>query len=261
MNCRIISVLIVIVLCSSVCSCSEAITAGETETGTFPVTITTTVRNSPESITTDITTSAQQPEGTNDSTAVPSIITISPSPEPLDIDFVCVSDYIPSIYVELKYATADNFTGQVIYDFTAAYLRYGTVKKLVKVQDYLIKQGFSLKIWDAYRPVEAQFNLWEVCPDPQYVANPNKGYSSHSRGNTIDVTLVYLDGTEVLMPTGFDDFSKLADRDYSDNDAASADNALILETVMLNNGFTAYSGEWWHYSDTTSFLVEEAFTP
>ncbi|MDE6929141.1 MAG: hypothetical protein K2P02_00065, partial [Lachnospiraceae bacterium] len=65
-------------------------------------------------------------------------------------DFVNVEDYIEDIYVELRYSTADNFTGQKIYEFSDAYLRYGTAKKLMCVQEKLREQGLSLKIWDAF---------------------------------------------------------------------------------------------------------------
>lgn len=184
-----------------------------------------------------------------------SSITESPPIEPSDSDMVNVIDYIPSIYIELKYATEDNFTGSVIYDFTDAFLRYGTVKKLAQVQENLSEQGFSLKIWDAYRPVSAQFKLWGIYPDPIYVANPNTGYSSHSRGNTVDVTMVMADGSEIEMPTGFDDFSALADRDYSDVAESARTNVLILENAMSSGGFNCYSGEWWHFSDSISYSV------
>ncbi len=103
--------------------------------------------------------------------------------------------YLPGVYADLRYATEDNFTGQVIYDFTQPQLRYGTLKKLAQAQEMLAERDLALKIWDAYRPVSAQFRLWEVCPDPQYVADPTKGYSGHSRGNTVDVTLVSADGS------------------------------------------------------------------
>jgi D-alanyl-D-alanine dipeptidase len=172
-----------------------------------------------------------------------------------DGDLLKVLDYIPSIYIELKYATDGNFTGSVIYDFTDAYLRYCTVKKLAQVQEEMLEQGYSLKIWDAYRPVSAQFILWDIYLDPVYVANPNTGYSSHSRGNTVDVTLVMADGSEIEMPTGFDDFASLADRDYSDVPEPAKSNVLILENTMSSNGFNCYSGEWWHYSDSTSYSV------
>lgn len=189
-------------------------------------------------------------------TAVPVIMAI-----PADKDFVKVTDYIPGVYQELMYATQENFTGQVIYDFQDAYLRYGTVKKLAGVCRDLAEMGLYIKIWDGFRPVSAQFALWEVCPDPTYVADPNVGFSSHSRGNTLDVTLVDENGVELEMPTGFDDFSAKADRDYSDCTAAAANNADILEILMEKHGFTGYAGEWWHYSDTMSYPVEREFEP
>ena len=184
-----------------------------------------------------------------------------PVPEPENEAFVRVRDYIPEITVDLRYATADNFTGQVIYTFSDAYLRYGTVKKLAAAQETLAEQGYGLKIWDAFRPVSAQFALWDICPDGRYVANPNQGFSSHSRGNTVDLTLVTSDGEDVPMPTGFDDFSAKADRDYSDVEEEAALNALLLEETMIEAGFKPYSGEWWHFSDTDPYEVEENFTP
>lgn len=176
-------------------------------------------------------------------------------------DFVRVNEYIPDIEIELKYASTDNFTGQKIYDFTEAYLRYGTVKKLMQVQAELKEKGLSLKIWDAFRPTFAQFTLWNIYPDPTYVANPNNGFSSHSRGNTIDLTIVDLNGNELLMPTKFDDFSELADRDYSDCSEEAREHALLLEDLMKANGFKAYSGEWWHFTDVDTYPVEEEFQP
>ncbi len=177
-------------------------------------------------------------------------------------DFVLVTEYIPDISIDLRYATDNNFTGQVIYGFTDAYLRYGTVQKLAEAQASLRELGYSLKIWDAFRPTSAQWKLWEVCPDAQYVANPTKGYSSHSRGNTVDVTLVDNDGSDVPMPTAFDDFSPLADRDYSDiTNETAVKNAELLEAVMKDAGFKPYSGEWWHFSDETVYPVDEDFTP
>lgn len=181
--------------------------------------------------------------------------------EPGEGDFVKVQTYIPDVVVELRYATENNFTNQQIYEFSDAWLRYGTVKKLMLVQEELRQYGYRLKIWDGFRPPAAQFKLWEVCPDPTYVSNPNNGFSSHSRGNTVDVTLVHEDGTELSMPTGFDDFSGLADRDYSDCGAEAAANALLLERIMEKHGFKPYYGEWWHFTDTQSYAVEQTFEP
>lgn len=179
---------------------------------------------------------------------------ITTEKEPENDEYVLVKKYIPDIYVELMYATDNNFTGVRIYDFTDAYLRYGTVKKLANVQKELKEQGYSLKIWDAYRPFEAQQKLWEVYPDPNYVANPADGMKKHNLGGTVDITMVAADGSIIPMPTEFDDFSLKADRNYSDIDNEEAvNNVMILQNAMENNGFTGYQGEWWDYSDTVEY--------
>ena len=212
----------------------------------------------------ETTVAAAVPAETQSPETLPPETTIQPEEtqlEPAPGDFVRVLDYIPGMYQELRYATADNFTGQVIYDFTDAYLRYSTVKKLAAVNEDLVQLGLALKIWDGFRPVSAQFKLWEVCPDPTFVANPTKGFSSHSRGNTVDVTLVDLDGTELEMPSAFDDFSGKANRDYSDTTKTAADHAELLEILMEKHGFDGYFDEWWHFYDTDQYPVEKDFSP
>lgn len=201
-----------------------------------------------------------QPTAPPQTTVAPPSTTEPPqttAPEPDDEALVAVADYIPDIVVELCYGGTDNFTGQVIYDFQEAYLRYGTVKKLAQVQQALKAQGLGLKIWDAYRPPSAQFRLWEICPDPTFVADPSKGFSNHSRGNTVDLTLVDSRGQELEMPTEFDDFSPLADRNYTDCGETARKNALLLEEIMVQFGFRPYFGEWWHFTDTQSYEVLE----
>ena len=183
---------------------------------------------------------------------------ITTEKEPEDDEYVLVKKYIPDIYVELRYATENNFTGVKIYDFTEAYLRYGTVKKLAQVQKELKQQGYSLKIWDAYRPFEAQQKLWEVYPDPNYVANPANGMKKRNLVGRVDITMVAADGSVISMPTEFDDFSLKADRDYSDiEDEEAVKNVMILQNAMENNGFTGYQGEWWDYSDTVEYEAED----
>lgn len=188
--------------------------------------------------------------------------TPAPTPTPLptptdDSSLVRVRDYIPSIAVDLRYATERNFTGQVIYDFTEPWLRWGTVKKLMAVQEELNALGYSLLIWDGYRPPAAQFKLWEIVPDGNFVANPYNGYSSHSRGNTVDVTLVTVSGEAVEMPSDFDEFTAIADRDYSDVSDTAKANATLLEMTMQAHGFNGYWNEWWHYSDTVVYEAED----
>lgn len=178
-----------------------------------------------------------------------------------DNTFVRVKDYIPDIVVELRYGTVNNYTGSAVYNFQDAYLRYGTVKKLMKVQETLRQHGLSLKIWDAFRPASAQTVLWEAYPNSDYVSNPANGYSSHTKGGTVDVTLVDASGKELEMPSDYDVFSALGDRDYSDCSSAAAENARLLEKLMQKNGFTAYAKEWWHFSDTASYATDTDFDP
>lgn len=182
-------------------------------------------------------------------------------PARVDSDMVKVTDYIPDIVIELKYASEDNFTGAKVYDFNDVYLRYGTVLKLMEVQKELRQQGLLLKIWDAFRPTSAQQALWDAYPDATYVSNPANGYSNHSRGNTVDVTVVNAAGEELEMPSDFDAFSALADRDYSDCAETPAANAQMLEELMTRYGFVGYSGEWWHFADETEYPIEEVFNP
>jgi len=191
----------------------------------------------------------------------PEETTETTAPEPADDDFVRILDYIPEAYQALPYATTENFTGTVIYDFTDAWLRYGTVKKLKAVSEDLAQLGLALKIWDGFRPVAAQEKLWEVYPNSAYVANPANGLSPHCRGNTVDLTLVSADGSALEMPTDFDDFSEKADRDYSDCTAEAAQHAQLLEILMEKHGFVGYKREWWHFADEEEYPVEENFIP
>lgn len=205
-----------------------------------------------------VTTEPQPPQTTTIATQVPPATEPTPLPEPADADLVLLSDYLPEAALDIRYATTNNFTGQIIYDEAAPRLRYGTVKKLRTVCEKLADAGYRLVIWDGWRPAAAQWKLWNICPDPTYVSNPNKGYSSHTRGGTVDITLLRLDGTPVEMPTDFDDFSKAADLDFSDISAEAAKNAQLLQDIMKQCGFKPYKAEWWHFTDTTTYEVQEA---
>lgn len=197
------------------------------------------------------------PEATVSPTPVPTVAVEIPAPEPEDTALVRVRDYIPDIWVDLRYAGENNFTGAAVYDFSDAYLRYGTVKKLAAVQEALRGEGLSLLIWDAYRPQYAQRLLWERCPDANFVANPDTGGSKHSNGGTVDITICTSDGAPMEMPSEFDEFSALADRDYSDVSAEAAANAEKLERLMDAAGFDGYSAEWWHYTDRDGYEIED----
>ena len=180
-----------------------------------------------------------------------------PKITPESFELVRIAEFIPEIYIDLSYASTQNFTGEKIYYFEDAWLRYGTVKKLQIAQRVLSERGYSLKIWDAYRPHLAQFKLWELVPDTTYVANPYTGFSAHSNGGTLDLTLVRNDGSELEMPSCFDEFSPLADRDYSEVSETAKENARILEQAMIEAGFEGYYYEWWHYSDCDTYSYED----
>ena len=165
-----------------------------------------------------------------------------------DPDFMNVLAVDPNIIVDLKYATSDNFTHQVIYDFTTAVARTGTVKKLGIASRLLYDQGYRLKIWDAFRPVTAQAKLFSVVSDPMWVAEPNPNYS-HQKGVTFDLTLTDLDGHEVEMQSAFDDFTGKAKRS-APRTAIQEANYQRLDQAMTQAGFMGYENEWWDYRDT-----------
>lgn len=152
----------------------------------------------------------------------------------------------PSIQVDLKYATADNFTGQVVYDFRNCLLVKEAALRLQDVQAELKSQGLGLKIWDAYRPVAAQWKFWKLVPDERYVSDPRKG-GRHTRGTAVDLTLITKTGQEVVMPSGFDDFSEKAHRDYNHATPSEIANRELLQTVMEKHGFIGLPTEWWHF--------------
>lgn len=154
----------------------------------------------------------------------------------------------PSVVLDLRYATTNNFTGQVFYPEARAWLRDGTARRLAAVQKELASMGLRLKVFDAYRPLSVQRRFWELVPDDRYVANPAKG-SRHNRGAAVDVTLVDRFGRDLAMPTDFDDFSERAHRNFRDLPEDVLANRDLLERVMSRNGFVGLPTEWWHFDD------------
>lgn len=165
-----------------------------------------------------------------------------------DKEFINIKKIDDSIIVDLKYATADNFTKQKIYDFSIAVARVGTAKKLGIAANILKKQGFRLIVWDAYRPSYAQKKMFEIYPDPIWVAPPNPNHS-HEKGVTFDLTLADLDGKEVEMQSQFDDFSNAAKRNAVRTPLQEY-HYHILDSAMTKAGFKGYENEWWDYQDT-----------
>ena len=166
-----------------------------------------------------------------------------------DLTMVNLQEFIPSLQIEMRYAGDNNIVGRPIYTRSQAFLRLGTAQKLKKAQEEFLRCGYSLKVWDAYRPPQAQFELWDKFPDARFLINPHTGYSHHSHGTAVDVTLVDKHGNELDMPSDFDDFTGKADRDYQDLSVDQTNNALLLEMVMQEHGFDSIFYEWWHFID------------
>jgi D-alanyl-D-alanine dipeptidase len=166
--------------------------------------------------------------------------------EPLHDELVEVQSIVPQIQIELKYATADNFTGQVVYNFQRCLLLKNVVLQLQNVQAELEPMGLGLKIWDGFRPRAAQWKFWELVPDERYVSDPRKG-GRHTRGTAVDLTLITKDGQELPMPSAFDDFSEKAHRNYTKATPEEIANRALLQTIMEKHGFLGLPTEWWHF--------------
>lgn len=153
---------------------------------------------------------------------------------------------VPGLRLDLRYATPNNFTGRALYPAARCLLRPAVAAQLARAQAAAAREGLGLKVFDCYRPLAIQRHLWALVPDERYVADPSKG-SRHNRGAAVDLTLVDASGAELSMPTGFDDFSARAHRDYADLPADAVANRARLERLMTAAGFTGLPTEWWHF--------------
>lgn len=172
-----------------------------------------------------------------------------------DTTFVNLKEYSNEFSYDMKYATEDNFLKAKVYDCAACYLRLKTVKALIKANSSFKKLGYSIKIFDCYRPLSIQKRMWEIVPNPSYVANPAKG-SIHNRGGAVDIALIDFEGNEIDFGTGFDFFGKEASHSYKKLPKKVLNNRKLLRKIMEENGFKALESEWWHY-DFTGALGDE----
>ena len=162
----------------------------------------------------------------------------------------------PKIQIDIRYATTDNFTHEVLYPEARCLLLREVAEKLSKVQTRLEKKGLGIKIFDGYRPLSVQKKMWAKFPVEGYVANPAKG-SNHNRGAAVDLTLVDKKGKELPMPSAYDEFSERAHRDYKGGLPETLQNRGILQEEMEKEGFHGLSTEWWHfdYQEAKKFPV------
>jgi len=169
------------------------------------------------------------------------------NPEIADTTFVNLKDYSNDFIYDMKYATADNFLKAKVYDCAECLLRLKTVKALVAANKDFIKKGYKIKLYDCYRPLSIQKKMFEIVPNPEYVADPKKG-SIHNRGGAVDISLVDAKGKEVDMGTPFDFFGIKASHNYTKLSNKIKSNRKFLKIVMIQNGFNSFDSEWWHYN-------------
>ncbi len=162
-------------------------------------------------------------------------------------NLVTISAEQHDLILELAYATENNFTGKTIYGQPICLLHQEAADRLFRAVDIIKPLGLRLKIWDGFRPVEAQQLLFNHTPDPTYVSDPASGTCPHCRGVAIDLTLTDIHDNELPMGTDFDDFRPLA---HHGNDLISTEaqrNRLLLAGIMNIVGFDSIDSEWWHY--------------
>lgn len=160
--------------------------------------------------------------------------------------FVNVQEMDPTIELDIRYATTNNFTNKQMYDCGKCYLREEVAEKMVLANKKFREMGYRIKVFDCYRPQSVQYKLWQEVPNPQYVANPDKG-SVHNRGGAVDLTLIDKNGKELPMGTGYDFFGEQAHQDYFQLPENILENRKLLKETLHKFGFTPIRTEWWHY--------------
>lgn len=181
-------------------------------------------------------------------------------------DFQMVYEVIDDAVFDMRYYSANNFTGARINGYKApiAYMTKESLKALKIAADDLRKQGYRILVWDTYRPQKAVDNFVEWINNPEDIGNKsfyphlektelvNGGYiatkSSHTRGSTIDLTIVKLDGSFVDMGGTFDLFSEISNSGYKKLTRKQKNNRKILKEAMQKAGFEGIQSEWWHYT-------------
>jgi D-alanyl-D-alanine dipeptidase len=167
------------------------------------------------------------------------------------------------VELDIAYATARNFTGKPVYRRAACYLRPEAADALKRAIDLAAAIGCRIRVFDALRPIEAQWALWNHTPNPDFLADPRRG-SPHSRGVAVDLTLLDGSGMAVAMGTEFDAFTPLSHHGNRDIPAAAQRNRHLLLGIMSAAGWDFYRNEWWHYQlfDARAYpLIQDSDLP
>jgi zinc D-Ala-D-Ala dipeptidase len=163
-------------------------------------------------------------------------------------ELVDIADVSTEFDYEIRYATTDNFIGEVLYDCAKCLLHPEVAEALIKANQYFCEKGYKIKLYDCYRPLDVQKKMWAKVPRPTYVANPYDKGSIHNKGAAVDMTLVTLDGCYVEMGTDYDYFGREAHIDNYNLPEAILGNRKLLFDGMYKQGFKNVRTEWWHFS-------------
>ena len=159
-----------------------------------------------------------------------------------------VSFLDPTVVLDMRYATTNNFVSEQMYDCGRCFLRKAVAKALIEAHKKLQAQGYGgLKMFDCYRPRPIQQKLWDKVPNPSYVTPPSRG-SMHNKGAAVDLTIVDTLGQQLDMGTTFDFFGKEAHHTYTAHSDTIQANRDLLKSTMESVGFSSIRTEWWHYS-------------
>jgi len=164
-------------------------------------------------------------------------------------DLVELTKIDPSIKLDIRYASTNNFLGERVYTQARAFLQRPAAEALVRANQKLHALGLGLLVFDGYRPWYVTRIFWDATPPTlhDYVADPAQG-SKHNRGCAVDLTLFDLKTGEPLpMPSAYDEMSERAHPDYEGGGADERANRELLRHAMETEGFTVYEFEWWHF--------------
>ena len=181
-------------------------------------------------------------------------------------DFAEISSVINDAAFDIRYYSANNFTGNRIDGYKApkAYMTKKALAALAKAAEYLREQGYRLLIWDSYRPQKAVDNFVRWINDPTDIGDKTfypdlqksdllagnyiMAKSGHTRGSTVDLTIINKDESFVDMGGTFDLFSEISHPDYQNLTNEQKNNRKILHDAMIKAGFNGIDSEWWHYT-------------
>lgn len=181
----------------------------------------------------------------------------TPPSQPQDLlqpDLVELAQLDSTLRFDIRYATTNNFMGEVFYEQPRAFLQRPVAEALMRAHRSLIEKGYGLLIHDAYRPWYVTKMFWDATPDSlkDFVANPTTG-SIHNRGAAVDLSLFdRRSGKPVEMVSGYDEFSARAFPDYAGGTALQRWHRELLRDAMEAQGFRVYRFEWWHFNHETA---------